>query len=150
MSDSERIPRQSGTQPGWSVEARSTLEDHPLQVGEQLFTTKWKKVHFDPAKLGVPAGRLDFDEYLRFDLLSYPGAQALRWWFIAALRMEHKDTAVETRLVRHEVTYERSARRIAEYDAICAIDDYRDAANCAPGDAADCVPAAATGQKGEA
>jgi hypothetical protein len=127
--ESDRAQRHSGTQQGWSVEARASLEDYPLQIAEQVFTTKWKPVHFDPAKVGVPAGRLDFDEYLRFGLLSYPAAQALRWWFVAALDMEHK-SSVETRLVRHEVKYERSARRIAEYAAINQFEENRSAANC--------------------
>lgn len=118
MSENSEFPRkgssQHGTETAWSVEARSFIKS-PIACGDLLLGTEWSNVPFNRAPGGVPSGGLFF-QGADMGLLTYAAAQALRWWFLAELRSNYKDTGVETRLVRHEVKYSKECVAVAAGD----------------------------------
>lgn len=109
MSDSQEFKShgmsQSGSQNGYSVEARYNFPD-PIQIGKQLFDNRWRKVTFESCQHGVPSNnRYDFALQLT-GLLSYPAAQALRWWLHAeAEALGVGGLCLETRIIQHKVAY---------------------------------------------
>lgn len=112
----EKCRSASGSEVAWSVEARSAEEGRPVVLGDgAVFTSTWQVVPLEKiiGGHGVPAGKAVWDTYLAFGLMSYPAAQAMRWWFMALLHEAHQDTLIETRLVKHQVRYQRSAQRVA-------------------------------------
>lgn len=72
--------------------------------------------------IGIPITNNPYtgDSYLlQFGLMNYQAAQALRWWFLANLEATQKYSGfgVETRLVKHRVTYSAQAARVGELDS---------------------------------
>jgi hypothetical protein len=110
----------SGTLSGYSIEARSVFS-RPQSVGDQIFDERWTTVHFaEHPIIGVPRGTPWNARWLDVcGLYDYAAAQALRWWF-------HANSAhmlcIETRIVKHEVTYTYSATRQSEHDIVNAED----------------------------
>lgn len=80
----------------------------PMKVGDLILDEKWRRVPLSISPIGVPSNVVNrFGDAAR-GLTSYEAAQALRWWFLAALEAESfcKSLCVETRIVDVEVTYE--------------------------------------------
>jgi hypothetical protein len=98
-----------GNEIAWSVEARSSVG--PQNCMGQLFGEQWKRVDYERGATGVPDGGPIF-EGRYFGLLGYHAAQALRYWFLANLSAAYKGTGVETRLVKHQIKYSRSATAV--------------------------------------
>ncbi|WP_295986356.1 hypothetical protein [uncultured Variovorax sp.] len=100
-------PSHSGTESAWTVEARSCI-NRPIACGDLLLGTEWTQVPFNRATVGVPNGGLLF-QGADLGMLTYPAAEALRWWFLADLAAAYKDTGVETRLVEYKVVFSKTA-----------------------------------------
>ncbi len=109
-----------GTESAWSVQARHT-GPAPVQLGGQTFDNRWRNVGFSESRLGVPANK-PFSQATQFGLLSYPAAQALRWWFHANAALSYQHLLLETRLVQHQVEYQISERAISAHEHIHAGD----------------------------
>lgn len=108
----------SGTQDGWSVEARNVYPQ-PKTICGQTFDNRWRTVRFDKSPIGVPSGLEScLDRYAALlGYYPYESAQALRWWFIAELnRDSFGGLCVETRLVRHTVEYRLASKAISAHD----------------------------------
>lgn len=114
----------SGTDTAYSVQARMAYIT-PKVVAGQLLDLRWTKIHFDPARNGVPVREGLFPQFRTLGLLSYQAAQAMRWWFIAAAAKDHDHLCLETRLVEHEVKYSYSAVAARACEVIGAGDDRR-------------------------
>lgn len=125
----------SGTQTGYSVEARS--KTGPTLVRGQLFGKDWSKVQFDERKAGrgipAPGGYDSSGQLLNRGLLSYPSAQALRWWFHADAENDEYEgvriggarigfsaspIGIETRLVKHEIKYNYTITAVSAHDEV--------------------------------
>jgi hypothetical protein len=90
----------NGISYGYYVEARMT-NGNPKLFGDQIFDGEWRRVHFSYDPAGVPPrDKYDY-ELAAHSLLSYEGAQALRWWLLA----EAEYASISTRLRRYEVRY---------------------------------------------
>jgi hypothetical protein len=103
----------SGTDFAYTVEARYAYPE-PKVIAGMMLDANWRRVQFSPSPIGVPAqarycpwgGALSH-------LMSYQAAQALRWWFLANASHSFDHWCVETRLVKHEVTYKVSDKTVA-------------------------------------
>lgn len=95
-------PRKGGSgnssKKGWAVEARSVKD--PVSMGGQIFAEKWRRVQFDECPFGVPSPKWGASHH---GLLGYAQAQALRWWLHAASEEDRIFSALETRLIQHEL-----------------------------------------------
>lgn len=107
-------PSHSGTESAWIVEARSGIK-RPIACGDLLLGSEWTSVPFNRAAAGVPNGHMLF-QGADMGMLTYPAAQALRWWFLADLAASFKDTGVETRLVEYKITYSKTATPVRAID----------------------------------
>lgn len=116
-----------GSTAGYSVEARHTSGDHAVIAGV-VYTKEWKRLHPEQAPIGVPAhGR--FETWLgQCGLMSYPAAQAIRWWFHAIAEQEFKNICLETRIVKHQVKYSYEETSTSEHALIGG----EDRSNCYP------------------
>lgn len=140
----------SGTQSGYSVEARS--RKGAAKIGGMLLSEQWQKIDFPkgkPGDKGVPApGGYDSSGQLeRHGLYSYASAQALRWWLHAVADDCDADRSgwgllkratcygIETRLVKHEVKYQYTITATSAHEVV---DDVlgpkkeQEPADCAP------------------
>lgn len=107
-------PSHSGTESAWTVEARSSI-NRPIACGDLLLGSEWTPVPFNCAACGVPTGHLLF-QGADLGMLTYPAAQALRWWFLADLSAVFKDIGVETRLVEYKITYSKTSTPMRAMD----------------------------------
>lgn len=80
---------------------------------DTLTDSRWSDLVFTQSAHGVPAGR-PYDEFARHGYLSYPAAQALRWWFIAEQR-----GPILTRLVEYEFKHSYEATPVGVH---CLVD----------------------------
>jgi hypothetical protein len=103
-----------GTETGWSVEARSSVPNHPIDCGDRFILTNegWSTVPFllAPPGRGIPS-RSIYGITEIVSLLAYEAAQALRWWFVAEMKQQHKH-GIETRLVMHTVKFSVEATKV--------------------------------------
>lgn len=111
----------SGHETGWTVEARYSF-DKPATIAGRIFDNRWQPVQFDESPIGVPIRK----EPMRFGgvgmtLLSYPAAQALRWWLHACAEAENR-YCLDTKLVEHKLTYQAKVEAIAEHGLISGED----------------------------
>ena len=112
----------SGTTHGFSVEARFNSGLGIKEICGIQLTSQWKTLTFakvDPPIPGVPNGSIlhYFPRY--FDLLTYEAAQAMRWWFHA--EAEHQmlgGLCIETRLVKHKVTYSIAEEAVSHHEHV--------------------------------
>jgi len=118
--DGEKMSSQSGTCEGYSVEARSAFTSAEV-INGQLFDERWSMVRFnDNSPIGVPRGPVWSERWLAAcGLYDYAAAQSLRWWFHA--QSAHK-LCLETRLVKHTITYSVDSKRISEHVLITGED----------------------------
>lgn len=131
MQDLETFPRSasshSGGSDGYTVEARLAEYQEPVKLENGLaLTNRWKRIDFpeNPQGIGVPACK-PYEFYLtQMRLLSYPSAQALRWWLHAQaanvdmMNPIHVGLALETRLIKHNVKYSLSATPVSMHGYI--------------------------------
>lgn len=102
----DQFPKKSssggGTYFGYAVQARYAYV-RPDTIAGMLLDTRWAEIPFVhmPAGNGVP-GDADLAKH---SLLTYPQAQSLRWWFIAAARAEHKEMCIETRIIKAKLEF---------------------------------------------
>lgn len=112
----------SGTEDCYTVQARSMYTE-PQPFGKQIFDQRWKHVQFDQVQFplpGVPAGHSMISD--RLGLYSYPAAQALRWWFHANAHAGFSGICLETRIVKHKVTYTYAEEALSAHDVISGED----------------------------
>lgn len=115
----EEFPRKhssgNGSENVYSVEARAPYQ--PVTVGDQIFDAKWRHVHFNDSPLlgvGVHA-RVTPGRVLSY-LYDYAQAQALRWWLVAETERHH--FSLETRLVKHRISWSYSCEAISAHVVI--------------------------------
>ena len=105
---------------GYTVEARYNF-DRPMTIAEQIFDNRWREVKTYPANFGVPIG-MDFDvEQLKErGLLSYPAAQAIRWWLHACAHSQIgiSGLCMETKLIKHRVEIRHECMAVSEHKII--------------------------------
>lgn len=108
IENAKRRNGASGSTCGYSVEARYNYA-RSIEFGEQIFDTRWQEVHFVASEIGIPARRCT--ELAPLGLYERTQAEALRWWFLAALEASRAGGSIcwETRLVKHHVEYTRQA-----------------------------------------
>lgn len=107
----------SGTETAYTVEARYNYPD-PSMIGVQIFDNKWRTVNFDKSQIGIPQCS-DYAKYTKeHGMYGYQAAQALRWWFVAAASMIHKDICLETRIVKHVIEHSYSITAVSAHDLI--------------------------------
>lgn len=98
---------------GWSVEVRLDDYAQPTQVGDMVVSHQWSHVHFAPAAIGVPA-HSEYQNYLGYTrYLSYPAAQALRWWFHAEAAKASLALGLRSRLVKHRIRVEHAVEAVS-------------------------------------
>ena len=103
---------QNGTTHGYYVEAMSASH-WPERVGKQIFDTRWRRVSFDEAAVGVPIARPCLRPIMELaGVYSYEAAQALRWWFHAA---SEKGICLRSRIVKCSVKYSVEVERQSEH-----------------------------------
>jgi hypothetical protein len=97
----------SGSTDGYTVEARLNYNGRSEVIAGVCLGPTWVTLDFQkaPAGFGVPQGNVGHGHLPYTDLLAYPSAQALRWWFLANAYAERKDTCLETRLIKHTASY---------------------------------------------
>lgn len=115
MTDKKKGNSGSGTFDAYSVEAMCDYGS-AQEVGGQIFDNRWKRVDFEPSKIGVPVGpSYQIAVLNQVHLLSYPAAQALRWWFHAACETFSSGLCMRSRIVQHRVIYSYSEERVSEH-----------------------------------
>ena len=108
----------SGNETAFSVEARFVAKGS-RPFGKQIFTDDWQRIHFDKHPMGVPTISSPY-EFAKpyFGLMNYQAAQALRWWFHAALEAEHLDTCFESRIVKHKIKYSMEEEAVSAHEVM--------------------------------
>jgi hypothetical protein len=109
----------TGTDTMYSVEARF-MHYTPKAFGEQLFDQRWQTVQFDKGYPGVPLSYTFDANATRSGLMTYACAEAMRWWFIAALEAHAVCGSLcwETRIVTHEVSYSHKNKAISAFGIV--------------------------------
>lgn len=119
-NNSDVFPRKGcsggGSCPAYSVEARHMYSE-PIKIGDQIFTKEWKRVNFKRGDTGIPV-RLFCREAEDMGLLPYGSAQALRW----SLHSGIDTICLETRIVKHTVTWSHSETVEGAFDVISGAD----------------------------
>lgn len=134
MSDGEtgksKGPGGSGTTYGYTVEARFSYHE-PAQIGGVLLDNRWREVKFTASTIGVPRGpRWNAAQFEQGGLVGYAAAQALRWWLHADAEANSVGGGVclETRIVKHKLTYSYAVERVSDHGHIGG----EDRSNCIP------------------
>jgi len=126
LRDAEELPmgsRGSSTMRCYKVQARMSIGCGPLEIrgaktliGKNIITdSRWETLNFPEAAIGVPASKWKV-EYADHGYLSYPAAQALRWWLLAE---QYSITGLETRLVEFQF---KSSYEAIPVKAHCLVD----------------------------
>lgn len=103
---------------GWTVEVRLADYAQPIQIGDMVVSHQWQRVGFTPAVIGVPA-HSEYQSYLGYTrYLSYPAAQALRWWFHAEAAKGSLALGLHSRLVKHRIRVEHSVEAVSVHCGI--------------------------------
>lgn len=98
---------------GWTVEVRLDDYAQPTPVGDMLVSHQWQRVIFAPAAIGVPS-HSEYQSYLGYTrYLSYPAAQALRWWFHAEATKASLALGLRSRLVKHRIRVEHKVEAVS-------------------------------------
>lgn len=93
-----------GVEIGYTIEARLNYV-FPKTIHGQIFDKEWRQVrNIRKSEDGVPDKDL-FGILKIAGCFSYASAQALRWWFIAAVEKDSTAICLETRLVRHKIKF---------------------------------------------
>ena len=110
--------RGSGSTTAYSVEARTTYFS-PQKLGEIILDDKWRTIPFAKAKepIGVP-NTLHCHHAEQAGLMTWPAANALRWWLHAG----HDRFCLETRIVKHKVTWSYSIKTESAHHVISGED----------------------------
>jgi hypothetical protein len=105
----------SGVQTGYSVEARHTYSD-PIVIAGTIYHQNWRRVQPDQAQgFGVPAAHPHYRYLHEHNLMTYPAAQAIRWWLHAIAEAESigGGLCLETRLIKHKVEYSHAETKVS-------------------------------------
>lgn len=102
----------SGTDSAFSVQARMAYWE-PKEICGHLLDTRWRTIHFQQSPIGVPtqARYCPWGASLQ-GLMTYQAAEALRWWFMAQAAHSFDHLCLETRIVKHKVTYSFSEEAV--------------------------------------
>lgn len=119
--DAKACPAETGTELGYSIEARHNYTE-PRKIGGKIYDNRWREVpHWDaPHGYGIPKPRYESFSRQASRLLSRSEAEALRWWFICGAQAEPGPSGaicLETRIVEHKVKYEYSVTPVRYLDA---------------------------------
>ena len=106
----------TGTEVAYSVEARHSEIQEPIQLNDQIFDGLWREVKFKASPIGVPSDRY-YARSLEHGLLGYEAAQALRWWLHAESRNAiGGGYCLETRIIAHKITYSHKVEAVGVAD----------------------------------
>jgi len=121
-ADKARRGSASGTEIAYSVEVRYAFGSK--LVGDTIIGEKWQALNFYKSPIGVPVGGFMTERSNRNGLLSYPAAQALRWWFLADMEASSDFSVLgfETRLVKHEFKYTEEHKAVSAHCLISGDD----------------------------
>ena len=114
----------------YTVEARLNTSE-PREIAGRIFDKRWRKVHFDQAKVGVPiASPLHLHEFRQVNVMEYSSAQALRWWLhaIADTSSIAGGLCLETKLVKHKIESTYKCEAVSDHKLISG----EDRSNCMP------------------
>ncbi len=105
----------SGTD-GWSVEVRVDDFAKPIQLANAdgfMVTHQWQRLPFEQGPVGVPT-HAEYQATLGYTrYLSYPAAQALRWWFHAEAAKSSLAIGLRSRLVKHRVEVQHQVTAVS-------------------------------------
>lgn len=112
----------SGSDSGFTVQARYAYPE-PKDFHGQILDNRWRTLHFQQSPIGVPAQA----RYAPWSgsmpgLMTYPAAEALRWWFIANAAHSFDHFCLETRIIKHEIKYSYSEEAVAAGPATSSLD----------------------------
>jgi hypothetical protein len=107
----------SGNEEGYTVEARVDWLC-PVQIGTQLFDNRWRGVKYDKGVIGVPSADPYQKYVIEHGMFSYAAAQALRWWLIASAEATKTEVGLETRLMKHRISYTQKVEFISGHSFI--------------------------------
>lgn len=95
----------NGSENAYSVQARMAYHE-PKEICGQLLDTRWRTIYFQQSPIGVPtqSRHCPWQGSLP-GMMTYQAAEALRWWFLANAAHTYDHFCVETRLVKHKITY---------------------------------------------
>jgi hypothetical protein len=108
----------NGSDVGYSVEVRYTGSNNAVVIDGEIYTGKWRRFSPKQSPIGVPPHHRYSVWLDQCHLMSYPAAQAIRWWFHAIADFEFKNLCLETRLVKHAVKYSFSEEAISDHSPI--------------------------------
>lgn len=113
--EDNKISKYTANTFGYYVEARFPYR--PVTFAGVALGDKWTRLHFhDGSAVGVPIGASFEEPILKMvGLLSYPAAQALRWWFHATANLEGGAFGLETRIVKCAISYSYEVTKQSEH-----------------------------------
>lgn len=103
---------------GYTVEARCTSRE-PRMVGRMLLGQTWQEVVFERSAIGVPCAH-SHSALMFCSVMSWPAAQALRWWFHAEAAGVGimSDLGVETRIIEHAIKLDYECRAVGPVEEV--------------------------------
>ncbi|SRR6266404_238374 len=110
----------SGSETGYSVEARYNYPQ-PKIIAGVIYHKDWRHVHPQQGVLGVPVAHPQQRHIIEHGLMSYPAAQAIRWWLHAIAASEEflGGLCLETRLIEHRISYSYKETLTSSIDVVC-------------------------------
>lgn len=104
---------------GYTVEARCTLRE-PRSVGPILLGQEWAEVPFNRSPQGGIPMAHPYSPLPMMSVMSWPAAQALRWWFHAEAASTGimSDLGIETRIIEHAIKLEYECRAVGPVDEV--------------------------------
>lgn len=111
------VGSRSGTETCYTVEARYDFHS-PLQIGKYIFDSRWRRVEFDRAAIGVPVCAPYQRQTLEHGMLGYAAAQALRWWLHAQADVLSGCWCLQTRLIQHKITYSHEIEAVSSHEHV--------------------------------
>jgi hypothetical protein len=121
------ISSESGKEVAYTVEARYATS-RPVQIANQIFDNRWRTVQYVDSPIGVPTAHPIRRQTQQHGMYGYSAAQALRWWLHAEADASMNGICLETRLIKHEITYSSKAVAVSQH---CIIGG-DDRSNCVP------------------
>ncbi len=102
---------------GWTVEVCVDEFAKPISLSDQssdfMVTHQWQTLPFRQSPIGVPT-RAEYQAYLGYTgYLSYPAAQALRWWFHAEVAKSSLALGLRSRLVKHKIEVQHKVTAVS-------------------------------------
>jgi hypothetical protein len=126
--DAPEFPREgcsgSGSEVGYSIEFRVLGNAPPVIVAGKIIDAVWRLFKPEAASHGVPACHPYYRHTVDRGLMSYPAAQAIRWWVHAVADAEQigGGLRLESRIVKHLIKYTH-AEEVVSAHALVGGDD---------------------------